>query len=94
MSTALAISSPRTSPILSMIRQKFPEYHPLLAIAQIAHDTEDLGLQFHCHKTIAKYVEPELKSLEVKSPVDDSRRVRVSLFEVVDAEYTQLPAPA
>lgn len=89
---ALSISAPKTSPILSMIRTKFPEYHPLMAIAEIAHETEDLGLQFHCHKVIAKYVEPELKSLEVKSPVDESRRVRVSLFDVVDAEYTQIPA--
>lgn len=90
---ALTVSS-QISPILSMIRTKFPNYHPLMSIAEIADTTEDLKLQFECHKTIAKYVEPELKSLEVKAPIDPNRGVKVSLFDVIDAEYHQLPEPA
>lgn len=90
MSVALAVPSRATSPILDMMRQEYPGYHPLLSICRIAHETEDLGLAFMAHKCIAKYVEPELKSLELRSPVDDSRRVRVSLFDVVDVECAQL----
>ena len=81
----------RHSPVLSMIRAEYPAYHPLVSIAKIAHTTDDQKLEFECHKVIAKYVEPELKSLEVKAPVDPSRRVRVSLFDVIDAEFHQVP---
>ena len=87
------VASAKMSPILSMIHTEFPNYHPLMSIARIAHDAEDakeLGLAFMCHKTIAKYVEPELKSLELKAPADEHRRVRVSLFDVVEAECVQL----
>lgn len=67
--------------LLGMIRAEFPAYHPLLSIARIAHaDGADMKLQFECHKTIAKYVEPELKSLEVKGELGHRHRVSVSLF--------------
>jgi len=44
-----------------------------------------MRLQFECHKTIVKYIEPELKSVEVKSDVKEDKTVRVSLFDVEDA---------
>jgi hypothetical protein len=79
--------------ILRMIRSEFPEYHPLLAIARLAHhDAAPLGLQLEAHKTIAKYVQPELKSIEVKQPLDTRKRVTVSLFdeaEVIEAELVE-----
>jgi hypothetical protein len=78
----------RSSTLLAAIQEQFPNYHPLIAIAQIAHsDMADLELQFQCHKTIAKYIEPELKAVEVKSDANDHSVIRVSLFEdVSDAE--------
>jgi hypothetical protein len=82
---------PHSSPILAMIQQEFVGYHPLLAIARIAHVTDDLRLEFDCHRHISKYVAPELKSLELTAPPDEHRRVRVSLFDVLDAEeYLQI----
>lgn len=92
----------RETPILAMIRQEVPsyaKYHPLLAIARLAQASEassdrDLRLELECHKTIAKYVEPELKSMELRAPPEEHRRVRVSLFQAVDAEeaeYTDVP---
>lgn len=81
----------QSSPILSMIHQEYPEYHPLLSIARLAHTTDDEKLEFDCHKTIAKYVEPELKSLELKAPKDEHRRVRVTLFDVIE-DYPMIPA--
>lgn len=73
--------------ILDVIRESYPNYHPLVSIAHIAHDTSsDPRLRFDCHKAIAKYVEPELKSLEVRGVFEDDRRVIVSLFdEIADA---------
>lgn len=68
--------------LLSLLRAKHPEYHPIMAIANIAHDIDaSLDLQFNCHKTIAKYILPELKSVEVNLKTAESRRVTVSLFD-------------
>lgn len=92
MSTLIVAGQPNM--LLNMIRSKYPNYHPLLAIADIAHECgDDRKLEFECHKTIAKYIEPELKSLEVRQPPDPSRGIKVSLFDVVDAEFHQLPGP-
>ncbi|MDV7402733.1 hypothetical protein RZS08_65530, partial [Arthrospira platensis SPKY1] len=48
---------------------------------------------FDCHRVIAKYVEPELKSLEVKGSFTETRRVSVSLFDdsadIVDGELIE-----
>jgi len=81
-----------TSNVLNEIRRFYPEYHPLVSIAKLAHSTEDERLEFDCHRVIAKYVEPELKSLEVRGVFENTRRVSVSLFDdtdVVDAEILQ-----
>lgn len=76
-----------------MIQKEFPAYHPLISIARIAHHGDaDLKLQFECHKTIAKYVEPELKSIEVKGEITGRHRVSVSLFEPQGAEFHPVEA--
>ena len=85
------------SQVLDAIRRHYPDYHPLVSIAHLAHNTmSDPRLQFDCHRVIAKYVEPELKSLEVRGTFTEQRRVSVSLFdesEVIDAVMVT-PAPA
>lgn len=82
------------SSVLVAIHKFYPEYHPLVSIAHLAHHpASDPRLQFDCHRVIAKYVEPELKSLEVKGTFEDTRRVSVSLFDdnVVDANFEMQP---
>lgn len=75
--------------LLGMIQKEFPSYHPLTSIARIAHHGDaDLKLQFECHRTIAKYVEPELKSIEVKGEITGRHKVSVSLFEPQGAEFS------
>lgn len=70
------------SHVLEAIRTYYPDYHPLVSIAHLAHDQmSDPRLKFDCHRVIAKYVEPELKSLEVKGTFSETRRVSVSLFD-------------
>lgn len=69
--------------LLGLIQKEFPNYHPVIAIARIAHHEDaDLKLQLEAHKAVAKYVEPELKSVEVRNTLD-ARMVRVSLFDPV-----------
>ena len=83
----LPVTSTRSSALVAMLHAEFPNYHPLLSIARIAHHQDaDLKLQFECHKTIAKYLEPELKSVEVKGDMREEKVVRVSLFDVEDVE--------
>ena len=82
VSQEITTESSRRDVLLAMLQKEYPSYHPLVSIARIAHDqAADLKLQFECHKTIAKYVEPELKSLEVKGEINGRHRVSVSLFE-------------
>lgn len=83
----------RSNELLTAIQARFPNYHPLIAIAEIAHhEGADLELKFQCHKTIAKYIEPELKAVEVRTDNNDRSLVKVSLFEdVEDAEIVQSP---
>jgi len=66
--------------MLDMIRQTYPNYHPILSIAHIAHRTEDERVELSCHQTIAKYVQPELKSIEIRAKVETQKRVIVEMF--------------
>lgn len=69
---------------LALVQREFPNYHPLVSLARLAHRTEvlqDPKLELEIHKTILPYVVPKLSSVEVKQEVPNDRRVIVSLFE-------------
>lgn len=69
---------------LDLIQRHYPNYHPLIALARMAHDekvTCEPKLEFEIHKAILPYVTPKLSSVEVKAEVKEERRVIVSLFE-------------
>ncbi len=93
MAGMLTAGSQKGSLLLAEIRKRYPNYHPILAIVDIAHNEDaDLELQFACHKTVAKYIEPELKSIEVKGDFKTVQSVRVSLFgsdEVETVGFTE-----
>jgi hypothetical protein len=67
--------------MLDLIRQKYPEYHPVVAMADLAHTTDNEEIEFKCHQSIAKFVLPELKSIEVRAQISEQRRVIVELFD-------------
>jgi hypothetical protein len=51
-----------------MLQAEDPSYHPLKSILRIAtEESSDNRLKFDCHRTIARYVESERKSVEIKS---------------------------
>lgn len=86
--------------LLAVIHEEFPGYHPILAIARIAHATNAEGvlsaspeLQFQCHKTIAPYITPALKSVEMRTTSEDLPIVRVSLFEMDEVEDAEIIMP-
>lgn len=67
-------------PLLEMINSKYPDYHPVMAIAELAHRNNlPPEVELNCHKAIADYITPKVKSVEIKSG-DDRRRVTISMF--------------
>ena len=75
--------------VLALLQEKYPGYHPLIGVAEIAHSTEDERLKFDCHKTLSRYIEPELKSVEVSqhNPGDEQLKV------IFEGEFEELPPP-
>jgi hypothetical protein len=76
--------------LLALLRRQHPDYHPILNIAKIAHDAEvrggpdgepNLELALKAHTTVLRYIEPELKSVEVTVGNQNRRTINVSLFE-------------
>jgi hypothetical protein len=74
-------SLPDKSAVLKMLQAKNGEYHPLIELMNIGMDDKtDVRLKVDCHKTIAKYCEAELRSVEVKGAIDANLGVlRVSI---------------
>jgi hypothetical protein len=90
---------------MELIQREFPTYHPLVALARLAHDkrvVDDPKLEFEVHKAILPYVAPKLANIEVKQESSDRRTVVVSLFEsrtlddgrVVDVEVPMVTEAA
>lgn len=68
--------------ILDMLQERNPGYHPLLRLMDIAESASTpTNLQISCHQTIARYVEPECKSVEIKAEVNNKNQVRVQLLD-------------
>lgn len=81
--------------LLNMLQERYPTYHPLMAIADLANSEAvkiDPRLALECHKTILQYVEPKLQSIEVKADITETRRVMVSLFEGEITDVEELKA--
>lgn len=80
--------------LMGMLQEEFPDYHPILSIARIAHDENaSLNTQVDCHKTVLKYTESELKSIEVKADQgSDFGTLRVIMESAPTDIPTELPA--
>lgn len=73
--------------VLELLQSEYPQYHPLIAVARLAHSTEDDRLEFDCHKVLAEFVEPKLKSVEVIQTMPDDAQLRV-VFEGAVTDVT------
>ncbi len=89
MSNQLTVMQNRHSGVLAVVNARYPNYHPVLAMVDLAHRADVMGqdpkLEFEIHKAVAPYCEARLSSVEVKPPQDPAR-VIVSLFEDVQLE--------
>jgi hypothetical protein len=51
--------------LLAKLEDSFPTYDPLLALAELAQDASvDLSVRLDCHKTLANYLYPKMRSVE------------------------------
>ena len=51
--------------LLAMIQDKYPDYHPVLAMCEVANDlSNSVELRFSASREISQYVEPKRKSTE------------------------------
>jgi hypothetical protein len=79
---------------LSLIQAEFKDYHPLTALARLAHREEvrvDPKLELAVHATILPYVQPKLSQAEVKVDVSETRRVVISMFDENVEDARELP---
>lgn len=56
--------------LLKILQAKYPDYHPVLELATIAHESEDETIRFNAHKEVAQYVTPKLKAVEHSGNID------------------------
>ncbi|ODB82747.1 hypothetical protein A3193_18535 [Candidatus Thiodiazotropha endoloripes] len=53
-------------PLLDALEGKWPGYHPVIAMAEIANDEKlPKELRFQAHKEVAQYIEPKKKAVEL-----------------------------
>lgn len=49
------------------VRDLYPDYDPLAAMAKLAHETDDEMVMLGCHKEIACYLYPKRKAVQFTS---------------------------
>jgi hypothetical protein len=59
--------------LCDILHEKYPNYHPVIALAQIAHKSKNELLRFQAHKEVAKYICPQLKSVEINDLTPPNR---------------------
>src|SRR5579872_361202 len=74
--------------LIERINELYPDYHPVIAMAAIANNPmADIRLKLLANKEVAKYVSPQLKSVQLNSGTNDSPEV---VIKVVREEIKEL----
>ena len=55
-----------SSQLVQLIAERYPNYHPVVALVDIANTSTEVAIQLQANKEVAKYVCPQLKSIEIK----------------------------
>ena len=51
--------------LIERLNEKHPNYDPAMALAELAQDASvDLSVRLDCHKTLASYLYPKMRSVE------------------------------
>jgi hypothetical protein len=73
--------------LIEMLRDKYPDYHPVIALAEIAHTSKSEVLRYKAHREVAKYICPQLRSIEVKETTPPEKQ---QLFIIHDGKEISL----
>lgn len=88
--------SGKAQKLLELIRQEYPDYHPLVKLAELAETTMYLTeegpkeiqasaqMQFLCHREIAKYVIPRPRSVAAEEEDPENELLNLTDDELVD----------
>lgn len=60
------------SKIFEDLQNKYPDFNPLISLADIAKKTKNESIKVLCYSTIARYILPQLKAVEVDLNTDDN----------------------
>lgn len=67
--------------LMAKLDNAFPSYDPLLALVEIAQDPEtDLSMRVDCHKTLASYIYPKMRTPE-PAVADNALPVVIEIIE-------------
>ena len=70
--------------LIAKLDDAFPSYDPLLALVEIAQDPEtDQSMRVDCHKTLASYIYPKMRTAE-PAIVDEQARVVIEIVNPSD----------
>jgi hypothetical protein len=68
--------------LLEAIQSRWPDYHPVIAMVELAHDSQlPIELRFQCHKEIAYYIEPKRKAVDVSGEFGLSHEAVLELLD-------------
>lgn len=63
------------TPLLALLHEKYPGFHPIMSLADIAHNPDvalDYDLQARIYMNMLNYVAPKLASQEVRQEINMS----------------------
>ena len=67
--------------LIALLKKQYPDYHPVLALAEIGHDMENsVEVRLSAHKEVAQYVTPKLKAIELTG--DNGGPIRIYASDV------------
>ena len=76
--------------LVEMLKDKYPNYNPVIALAVIANTSKDELMRFNAHKEVAKYIAPQLKSIEFKEKEIISQEEKMDLSVLTNDELKEL----
>ena len=67
-----------TKDVKTELAEKFPNYNPIVAMAEIANNTTlPIDIRLNAHKEVSKYFAPQLKAIETKDVTPQEKVYRV-----------------
>jgi hypothetical protein len=77
-----------TSELRDIVAERFPNYNPILSLIEIAQDTSnEVSLRLQANKEVAKYLMPQLKSVEIK---EADTETKIIVVRYSDENRTQI----